>query len=278
MTDRVTTTLPRSATHRVARPRSLPTTADEPIRASIVLLPLRLFLAAGWLRAAAEKLIDHEWWSGEKLRSFLDAQHRDALPFFRPVMDSVIAPYAVQVAAAVAILQLLIGLALLVGRPLRTALWAGIVLNVVFVLCGRVNPSAFYLVMEASLLYAVSTGHLGRGVRTPTARSFLTIGAWLAVAGAMAPFVRTLEPAEVIDDPAMMLVFLSLVMAATTFARWLHHHGDRITDLTELSLRPVHSWLGCGVHRRPQLAATELDTNEQLERAWHEMTNSSASA
>ena len=268
----VTTTVPRSPAHR-----SVAVTVDEPIRASIVLLPLRLFLAFGWLRAAAEKLIDHTWWNGDKLRSFLETQHHEALPFFRPVMNSVISPYAVQVAAIVAVLQLLIGLALLIGRPLRIALWSGIVLNVVFVLCGRVNPSAFYLVMEAALLYAVSTGHLGRGARTPAARSFLLIGAWLAVAGSMAPFVRTLQPAEVIEDPAMMLVFLSLVMAATTFARWLHHHGDRITELTELSVRPVHSWLGCGAHRHIRVAEPAPDATEQLELAWREMTSASAS-
>src|SRR5262245_771339 len=39
--------------------------------AVVVLLPLRLFLAAGWLRASAEKLIDRQWWTGAKLRSFL---------------------------------------------------------------------------------------------------------------------------------------------------------------------------------------------------------------
>jgi thiosulfate dehydrogenase [quinone] large subunit len=269
MSDRVTT-LPRPPVHRSAI-----TTVDEPVRASIVLLPLRLFLAAGWLRAAAEKLIDHQWWNGDKLRSFLDAQHHDALPFFRPVMDSVVTPYAVQVAAIVAVVQVMIGLALLVGHPLRIALWTGITLNVIFVMCGRVNPSAFYLVMEAALLYAVSTGHMGRGSRIPTARSFLLIGAWVAIAGAMVPFVRTLEPAEVIEDPAMMLVFLSLMMAGTTFARWLHHHGDRITELTELSVRPVRSWLGCGAHRPD--ATEHPDATEQLELAWRQMTSPSMS-
>ena len=37
--------------------------------AVVVLLPLRIFLAAGWLRAAAEKLIDPQWWNGNKLRA-----------------------------------------------------------------------------------------------------------------------------------------------------------------------------------------------------------------
>jgi hypothetical protein len=162
-------------------------------------------------------------------------------------MTSVLTPLAVQVAVVVAVAQVLIGLAIAIGRPLRLALWAGVVLNVVFVLCGKVNPSAFYLVMEAALLYAVSTGVLGRGYRQPSARSFLLVGGWLTAAAAMAPFVSTLEPADVIEDPAMMLVFLSLVMAGTTLARWLHHYAPRITALTDVSVRPVQSWLLCGM-------------------------------
>ncbi len=223
-----------------------PTFRSPDVQPSIALLPLRLFLAVGWLRAAAEKLIDPAWWHGDKLRTFLDAQQSDALPFFRPVMTSVLTPLAVQVAIVVAVAQVLIGLMLVVGRPLRVALWAGVGLNVIFVLCGKVNPSAFYLVMEAGLLYAISAGLIGRGYRLPSARSFLVIGAWLTVAAAMAPFVRTIEPADVIEDPAMMLVFLSMVAAGTTFARWVHHFGPRIAALTDLSTRRAEAWLQCG--------------------------------
>lgn len=246
---------------------STPHHHHEPVRAAIVLLPLRLFLAAGWLRASAEKLIDPAWWHGTTLRSFLEAQQHDALPFFRPVMRSVFMPLAGQIAVVVAIGQLLIGLAIAIGRPLRFALWCGVVLNVVFVMCGKVNPSAFYLVMEAALLYAVSTGHMGKAQRTPTTRSFALIGAWLVGAAAMAPFVRTIEPKLVIEDPAMMLVFLCMVMAGTTFARWLHHHGDRVTAVTEVSLLPVHSWLRCGATNWPP---PTLDTASvgALEAAW----------
>jgi thiosulfate dehydrogenase [quinone] large subunit len=251
--------------------------ANEPLRAAIVLLPLRLFLAAGWLRASAEKLIDPAWWNGTTLRSFLVAQQHDALPFFRPVMRTVLMPVATQVAVVVAIGQLLIGVAIAIGRPLRLALWCGVVLNVVFVMCGKVNPSAFYLVMEAALLYAISTGHVGKGERTPSVRSFALIGAWLAGAAAMAPFVRTIEPKEVIEDPAMMLVFLCMTMAGTTFARWLHHHGERVTAVTELSLQPVHSWLTCGAHRRPDsvplVGASAYQPVDHLQLAWQEMTD-----
>src|SRR4051794_15646909 len=147
-------TLAPDAAPATRRP-PITTHPQDPLRAAIVLLPLRLFLAAGWLRASAEKLIDPAWWNGTTLRGFLEAQRHDALPFFRPVMQSVFLPFVTQIAVIVAVGQLLIGLAIAIGRPLRFALWCGVVLNVVFVMCGKVNPSAFYLVMEAALLYSI---------------------------------------------------------------------------------------------------------------------------
>ena len=110
--------------------------------AVVMLLPLRLFLAAGWLRAAAEKLIDPQWWNGNKLRSFLTTQHDTALPFFRPIMQNVIAPGAQTVAIVVVLTQLAAGIAIAIGKPLRIALRWVVFMNVVFVLAGRVNPSA----------------------------------------------------------------------------------------------------------------------------------------
>src|SRR5258706_7718509 len=73
--------------------------------AVVALLPLRLFLAAGWLRAGAEKLIDPQWWNGNKLRSFLTAPHSEALPFFRPIMESWIRPGAKEAAGDVVVTQ-----------------------------------------------------------------------------------------------------------------------------------------------------------------------------
>ena len=119
--------------HRDRHPSGRP--ADH--RAVVVLLPLRLFLAAGWLRAAAEKLIDRQWWTGNKLSTFLTKQHDEALPFFRPVMDHVIAPGAQTVAIIGVLTQLACGIALAIGKPLRMALrWAG-PLNVGVNLAGK---------------------------------------------------------------------------------------------------------------------------------------------
>src|ERR1700712_181362 len=84
---------------RATRARAMP---DEQGRRSIVgrqlasswvlIVPLRVFLAAGWLRAAAEKLVDDRWLHGDGVRSFLDLERPAALPFARAPMDSLLHP------------------------------------------------------------------------------------------------------------------------------------------------------------------------------------------
>ncbi|MEY2553086.1 MAG: thiosulfate dehydrogenase (quinone) large subunit [Ilumatobacteraceae bacterium] len=187
--------------------------------AVVALLPLRLFLAAGWLRAGAEKLIDPQWWNGNKLRSFLTAQHSEALPFFRPVMESVIRPGAKEVAIVVVVTQLAIGLAIAIGKPMRLALRWGFLLNVVFIMAGKVNPSCFYLVMEIVLLFAIADGVIGVRPSTPSWRSVVIASTSAAAAVAVAPYIRTIEPAKVIEDPAMMLVFLGFIVSVTMLVR-----------------------------------------------------------
>jgi uncharacterized membrane protein YphA (DoxX/SURF4 family) len=185
----------------------------------LLLLPIRVFLAAGWLRAGIEKLVDSGWWSGVDLRSFLAEHRATALPPFRPVMEHAIQPFALIVAFVVVATEIGCGIAILTGRPLRAALRWAVVLNITFMLCGEINPSAFYLVMEMVLLAAVADGTIGTRPTPPTRRTYAFAAAFLVLGGALVPYVRTLEPAEVITDPAIMLVFLALLQAATLALR-----------------------------------------------------------
>ena len=219
-------------------------------RAGVVLLPLRLFLAAGWLRAAAEKLIDRQWWTGNKLRTFLTNQHDDALPFFRPVMDHVIAPGAQTVAIIVVLTQLGCGLAIAFGKPLRLALRWAVLLNVVFIMAGKVNPSAFYLVMEIVLLFAVADGTMGVRPTSPSRKTVALAGVSVVAALAVAPYIRTIEPAKVIDDPAMMLVFLGVVVAVTLMARRAAHRPDHVTYPQRLWTTWAAGWMHAKPHHR----------------------------
>ena len=171
------------------------------------------------------------WWTGDGLLGFLDEQALEMLPYFTPFADHVVTPLAGGVAWLVAILmQLAIGVCLLTNRHVRPALWAGVLLNVCFTMAGSVNPSAFYLVMEAALLLALSRPI---PVRIAQRRAAL----WVIVGVASLPFARTLHPAEVIDDPALMLSFVPMLVAVTTLA--LAASSTSIGDLARCCF-PLH--------------------------------------
>ena len=209
--------------HRSPQPSRAPSghavSAATPASHLLVLLPIRVFLAVGWLRSGIEKLIDAHWWNGDSLRAFLDQHRATALPPFRPVMEHAIQPLTLVVAFVVMATEIGCGLAIGMGRPLRAALRWAFLLNTMFMLCGQVNPSAFYLVMEMVLLVAVADGTIGTRPTPPTRRTYMLAAALLVVAGVLVAYVRTLEPAKVITDPAIMLLFLALLQAATLVVR-----------------------------------------------------------
>ena len=177
----------------------------------IALFPARAFLAFGWTRAGVEKLIERDWWTGASIRDFVAEQEAEALPFMADVGAAVAGWPAPFVAAIVLIAELAIGALLLRGKLLTGALGTGIGLNVVFVLFGAVSPSAFYLVLELTLLLAA-------GVARPAIPERTLVLGLLGSAGSaivFAPFVSTLHPAEVIHDPALMLVTIAVLLGAT---------------------------------------------------------------
>lgn len=202
-----------------------------PPGSAAVLLPLYLFLIAGWFRAGVEKMIDPSWWTGEYLIGFLDEQRPHMLPFFVPFADHVVEPLAPLIAWLVLSMQLGIAICLTANRRVKPALWAGILLNLCFTMAGRVNPSAFYLVMQVTLLVALSR---------PVALKIAIRRAafWLVPAALFAPFARTIDPALVIDDPALMLSFVSLVAAVTTVA--IVNRPAELIDM--VATTPIGGW------------------------------------
>ena len=163
----------------------------------------QLFIGLGWLRAAAEKIVDPAWWRGDGVVRFLADHDGRALTWFEPFLELVVTPRVVVVAAIVVVLQLAAGATLVAGRHAAVGLAVGIGLNLVFLASGAVNPSAFYLLAQGALvLWAVERR---RGHRRETA--IVTAAAVaLTLAVVSLPDVATLAPAAVVDDPAVMFV------------------------------------------------------------------------
>jgi hypothetical protein len=205
--------------------RTAVTTRLTPV--SILLFPVQLFLGLGWIRAGVEKLISPAWWDGSALTTFLEGHADTTIGFMATVSSTVFAPLAIPISLLVMFTQPLIGFSLITHRAMRLALWWGITLNVVFVLMGAVTPSAFYLVIELALLTAVDLGLLGHSPRTPNPKVAVL---WAAVALGAAPYVTTLAPAKVIEDPGIMIVTISAIAAATETLRLLAGRLELTSD------------------------------------------------
>ncbi len=169
-------------------------------------LVTQLFIGMGWLRAATEKVIDPAWWRGGVLLGFLDAHRPLTVGWYRPFVDLVVEPYAVTIGLIVVLAQLFAGTALITGRRMKEGLAVGLFLNLNFVAAGAVNPSAFYLVCQGALALWLAE----RARRSSTLDALRGTSLVAGSIGVMSlPFITTLHPAEVIDDPAIMLVTAS---------------------------------------------------------------------
>lgn len=169
---------------------------------------MELFIGLGWLRAAAAKVIDARWWTGDYLRTFLDDHATESLGWFVPFADGVVVPLAPLVAAVVLAAQIGVGTCLALGRYRLAALGGGITMNLAFVAAGAVTPSAFYLIIQMALAFWV----LDRATRSRIIRPMVA-AVGVAVAAFNIPFVSTLHPDAVIEDPALMLITIGALTA-----------------------------------------------------------------
>ncbi len=193
------------------------------------LLLLRLFLIAGWSRSLLAKAISPAWWDGSTVDEFVADHDGAAVGPYRLVMDQVAAnPSAI---ALVVFVAELVVVALLVRRS-TVVLGAavGSVLNVAFVLAGAVNPSAFYLIIQAALILSTSHGRAPSvdhpkewlNVLAPAtlrARRALLLLALVVIGLVLVAAGRTFDPEEVKADPALMLALLAFLVAAGLIAR-----------------------------------------------------------
>lgn len=119
------------------------------------LVPLRLFIGLGWIRAGLEKLFDNQWLDGYKLLAFFEAQivgNQIPFPAYQTMIEGVFSQHTIFMSWLIAIGELLVGIAIFTGTLTSTALLTAMFLNMNFMLAGSVNPSAFYLIIEMVLL------------------------------------------------------------------------------------------------------------------------------
>jgi len=169
-----------------------------------------LFIGMGWLRAGVEKLLDGQWWNGSYLTDFLAENDGVGLGVYHRFADLLIEPNAVAISLVVMLAQFAIGAALITGRATRLALAAGIGLNLHFIAAGAVDPSVFYILSQGAVLLWMAEQSRSR---ITNARLDVAGAAGLGLAAFAAPSVTTIDPAEVIHDPGMILVTIGMLTA-----------------------------------------------------------------
>ncbi len=174
------------------------------------LLLAQAFLAFGWLRAAVAHWIDSSWWDGSEISDFVVGYRPESVEWYGATMlDGPVSSWPTVFAVIVLAAQVVVAALLIANvRPLL-ALFIGAGLNVNFMLAGAVNPSVFYLIISAALaLWHVENSMSLAGQQRLAGISTL-VGA--TAVGALAPEVRTVDPAMVIEDPALVLSFATLL-------------------------------------------------------------------
>lgn len=171
------------------------------------LVPLRLFIGLGWLRACAEKMADPGWKDGSTLAAFLHervATGTVAIPPYAWLIEHVFLPHAAALALVVLLGQLLAGAGILLGALTNAALLGGLFMNLNFLLAGEPNPSAFYIVIQAVLLLVNVGAVLGIDAR-------LAARVRSPLLAAQPPGLRTLRPGH---RPTVAAAVMALVVAA----------------------------------------------------------------
>jgi thiosulfate dehydrogenase (quinone) large subunit len=206
------------------------------------LLPLRLFIAFGWLRAAAEKSLNPNWFDGAAISSFLNAQLQGdhvVFPVYAWLISHVFLPGAPVLAWIILIGQIMVGLGMVFGAYSRGALLGGLFMNLNFIAAGAPSPSVFYVVIQIVLLASSSGRVFGldgiahrnvmmRSLVQPAVRrigrhqtqfrlsrnAMLILGVVCAALALTAlPYAKDFSPKGSINDPAILMCVIGLYAA-----------------------------------------------------------------
>ncbi len=131
---------------------------DDFAKIGFLLVPLRLFMGIGWVRAGVEKFLDPKWSSGETLIKFLNANETFS-PIYNVLIDNLFIPQAAIFANLVSFGQFLVGVSIFTGTLTNISLLIAIFMNLNFILMEKTLPSAFYIIIQVELLL-MDTGAL----------------------------------------------------------------------------------------------------------------------
>jgi thiosulfate dehydrogenase [quinone] large subunit len=203
------------------------------------LLPVRVFIGIGWLRAFTEKFVESGWHNGTSLTTFFTQQLNSdavAFPFYKSVIFHLFLPHAEVLGYTIMLGELVVGLAILAGIFSSAALLGGIFMNLNFLLAGVPNPTTFYIVIQVALLATRAGAVLGvdTWLSTKLPNSLLVahaaprrragslqrraglLLAGFALLGAVTAFgyISDFSPAGSVEDPAAVLVVLLFLASA----------------------------------------------------------------
>ena len=175
---------------------------------SWILIP-QIVLAVGWALATLTNIFQADWWSGQAIRDFVATETGLRVNVYQHVLTGLVEPLPAVTAIVVAAIQIAIVVMLVFNYRVMVALSLAAFLNVQFILAGVVNPSVFYLV--AALGIAIWRIETSANAETLQRLSDFTIMSGLVAVAFLAPGVRTLQPEGVLDDPALVLIFLAFL-------------------------------------------------------------------
>jgi len=175
------------------------------------------FIGLGWIRAATEKVIAREWWDETVIRTFVAEHEELTLPWYQPLLDHVLLPGALVLVVLIPAGQLLAGLSILTAHRMNIGIFIGMTMNLNFIIIGAVNPSIFYLMLQAVLALWLFENRPITNLVVGYLRWIVGLAFVLAIASA--PFIRSIDPAQVVEDPAMILVtYGASIIAAGSIA------------------------------------------------------------
>ncbi len=180
-----------------------------------VLIP-QIFLGIAWTRSAIGHIVESDWWTGQQILDFVAECEEFGLPFYSFLAELILKPLATQFAVVVVIAQAALGVLLLANVRPRITTLASIFLSMNFIMGGQVNPSVFYIILALVVLFrAIDARPARQSWKSFSLQSLVLLGLVLLLCG---PFVRTLNPVHVIDDPAVVLIS---VVATFTASSWI---------------------------------------------------------